>query len=165
MNLEREKALEIACFSSWTFSESRSSSIGSNLFFSSSICFPDEALAASIALSLTFSTSPASISFVRSRFFTVSIAFLASSGSRPLYFSKPRRHSEAQRPALPGARDWPERREGPGVALSAPSDPPDSARERLGPFESERSTARQAAQGPAPGVTRPPGRTGGVARR
>ncbi len=29
----------------------------------------------------------------------------------------PRRHSEAQRPALSGARDWPERRKGPGVAL------------------------------------------------
>lgn len=39
--------------------ESRSSSIGSNFFFSSSICFSYEALAALIALSLTFSTSPA----------------------------------------------------------------------------------------------------------
>jgi len=63
----------------------------------------------------------------------------------------PRRHSEAQRRALPGARAEPERRKGPGVALFAPSDPPDSARERLGPFDMERSTARRAGARPGAG--------------
>ena len=69
----------------------------------------------------------------------------------------PRRHSEAQRPALPGARAEPERREGPGVALFAPSGPPDSARERLGPIQSETMRVIRAAQGMpagAPGTAR-----------
>ena len=69
----------------------------------------------------------------------------------------PRRHSEAQRPALSGARAEPERREGPGVALFAPSGPPDSARERLGPIQSESMRVIRAAQGMpagAPGTAR-----------
>ena len=69
----------------------------------------------------------------------------------------PRRHSEAQRPALSGARAEPERREGPGVALFAPSGPPDSARKRLGPFGSEPNRPLRAAQGMpagAPGTAR-----------
>ncbi len=60
----------------------------------------------------------------------------------------------------------------PGVALFAPSDPPDSAREWPGPFESERSAIRQAAQGMPTGAPGRPaarggrsGRTGGPSGR
>ena len=80
-----------------------------------------------------------------------------SKRAQSVRYMLPRRHSEAQRPALSGARAEPERREGPGVALFAPSGPPDSARKRLGPFGSEPNRPLRAAQGMpagAPGTAR-----------